>query len=313
MAFGRRPRWRLGARDGRHRLDPIDVLLERSILAPQVDGEQRRDDQARQHDGRPKRDRARRDGSRQGSGGSWTLSSIACCGPYSVEHRLRIQPEVLAVGPDEAARVDGRRHRRVVLGFERFEIASVDPRLALGLGERDAEIFPCVAQRLPEGPQSRSESSAAGAIQRIARRARCRASAGGRAPRVIGTAFGVSTVAVPGCAPAISGPVPYAHGTRHRSRVAPACRHIHVIGGHHVGVASATAPLAGKVAWVTGSSRGLGRVIATHLGHARRVARRARQLANVDAGVRRGRLAGERGGSDRRGQRRRRSRWSTAT
>ena len=48
--------------------------------------------------------------------------------------------------------LDGRRHRRVVLGFERFEIAAVDPRLTLGVGVTSGAIPVTEASLLLLGP-----------------------------------------------------------------------------------------------------------------------------------------------------------------
>ena len=69
-----------------------------------------------------------------------------------VDHRLRVEPEVLGVRAQEAASVDGRRQRGEVFGFERLEVAATDARIARRVGERHTFVEARLAQRLTQSP-----------------------------------------------------------------------------------------------------------------------------------------------------------------
>ena len=111
-------------RAGSLRLRVVRRFPDRSILAPQVDDDESEQHQAGDRDDRPKIP------SRRGGhvGGDWPDSGgVVDRSPWPerVEHAVRIQAKIQAVGPDEAACVHWRRQVRRILDLKRFEVSPV--------------------------------------------------------------------------------------------------------------------------------------------------------------------------------------------
>ncbi len=136
-----------------------ETLDERIILGPEIGEQQAGHDQDAQKDDGSQGDRA---GGAELSRDRAQLRALVHCPARTeqVDHRLWVQPQVLRVGADEAARVDGGWEGDLVLVLERFQVAAMDASLALGVGKGGAQVLPRLAEGLAEGAHRAPNRSA---------------------------------------------------------------------------------------------------------------------------------------------------------